>query len=263
MSADDADYQIGPEAQFLQRLHGLGATLWTGGEGFGQSECSRPLDWQNLTCEENLARLERFHWDYQPFICVNTGIPVAVFDSDTKNGGDPEKVRALLAELGVRIYAEVDTPSGGKHFYIKGHPDCPRSTRRRRTSSCPASPASTSSRTGATSSHPARCAQVRRLRLHDRLRRTRPVALPGRTTTVGRAHWSTGWPSSWSAVLRRRRARHPVVPASGTGTRASRGTAGRPTSGSRRTSTRRLGARPTRSPRPLRVGATMPSSRPR
>ena len=51
--------------------------------------------------------------------------PVAVFDVDTKNGGDTEKVRALLAELGVRIYAEVGTPSGGAHFYIKGHPDLP------------------------------------------------------------------------------------------------------------------------------------------
>ena len=34
-------------------------------------------------------------------------------------------MRALLAELGVRIYAEVRTPSGGAHFYIKGHPDLP------------------------------------------------------------------------------------------------------------------------------------------
>ena len=72
-----------------------------------------------------MARLERFHEVHQPFICANTGIPVAVFDSDTKNGGDPEKVRALLTGLGERIYAEVDTPSGGKHFYIEGHPDLP------------------------------------------------------------------------------------------------------------------------------------------
>ncbi len=27
--------------------------------------------------------------------------------------------------MGERIYGEVDTPSGGKHFYIKGHPDLP------------------------------------------------------------------------------------------------------------------------------------------
>ena len=30
-------------------------------------------------------------------------------------------VRALLAEYKVRIFAEVDTPSGGKYFYIAGH----------------------------------------------------------------------------------------------------------------------------------------------
>lgn len=125
MTGADTDNQLGPEAQFLQRLHGLGATLWTGGEGFHQNvECSRPLDWQKLTCQENMARLERFHEVHQPYICANTGI-VAVFDSDTKNGGDPEKVRALLTGLGERIYAEVDTPSGGKHFYVEGHQDLP------------------------------------------------------------------------------------------------------------------------------------------
>ena len=83
-----ADGPLGPEARFLRRLHDLGAVLWTGGEGFN-SECSRPLGWQELTCEENEARVARFHWNYQPFICVNTGIPVTVVDVDTKNGGDP------------------------------------------------------------------------------------------------------------------------------------------------------------------------------
>ena len=34
-------------------------------------------------------------------------------------------MRALLAGLKVRIFAEVDTPSGGKHFYVAGHPDLP------------------------------------------------------------------------------------------------------------------------------------------
>ena len=125
MSGADADDQLGPEAQFLQRLHDLEVTLWTGGDGFGGAECSRPPDWQNLTYQENMARLQRFHPVEQSFICANTGIPTAVFDSDTKNGGDPEKVRALLTELGERIYGEVDTPSGGKHFYITGHPDLP------------------------------------------------------------------------------------------------------------------------------------------
>lgn len=86
-------------------------------------EFVRPKGWPNLTAEGNQARIGEFRC-YKA-LCAICGIPVAVFDSDTKNGGDPEKVRALLADLKVRIYAEIDTPSGGKHLYIKGHPDLP------------------------------------------------------------------------------------------------------------------------------------------
>ncbi len=125
VGVDSAKDAPGPEVQFLGRLDDLRVPLWTGGEGFQNAECSRPPGWQKLTWEENEARLARFHRDFQPFICANTGI-LTVFDSDSKNGGDPEKVRALLTdELKVRIYAEVTTPSGGKHFWIKGHPDLP------------------------------------------------------------------------------------------------------------------------------------------
>ena len=42
---------------------------------------------------------------------VNTGDPLAVVDVE-RNASDVEKVRALLAEYKVRIFAEVDTPSG-------------------------------------------------------------------------------------------------------------------------------------------------------
>ncbi len=56
---------------------------------------------------------------------VNTGDPLAVVDVDTRNASDVEKVRALLDGLGVRIFAEVDTPSGGKHFCVAGHPELP------------------------------------------------------------------------------------------------------------------------------------------
>ena len=34
-------------------------------------------------------------------------------------------MRALLGELGVRIYAEVATPGDGRHFYVRGHPELP------------------------------------------------------------------------------------------------------------------------------------------
>ena len=58
-------------------------------------------------------------------ICANTGEKLAVVDVDPRNGGDIERVRKLLADLGVRVFAEVITPGGGRHFYVAGHPDLP------------------------------------------------------------------------------------------------------------------------------------------
>lgn len=119
-----ADY-LHPEVLFLQRLDDLGVPLWVATIAeYGDAECSRPKDWQNLTHEENDDRLAGYHIEYAPYVCASTGV-VAVFDCDTKNGCDPELVRALLIKLGVRIYAEVITPSGGRHFYVRGHPDLP------------------------------------------------------------------------------------------------------------------------------------------
>jgi hypothetical protein len=121
LSPFDAD-----AAQFLRHLLDLDAPLWVAKKGYDKAEIIRPVGWQKITCTGNRERLETYDELDRPFVCVNTGIPFAVFDSDTKNGGDPEKVRALLTdELRVRIYAEVDTPSDGKHFYIEGHPDLP------------------------------------------------------------------------------------------------------------------------------------------
>ena len=54
---------------------------------------------------------------------ANTGGPVVVVDVDLQNGGDSDKVRATLIALGVRIFAYVETPGGGGHFYVAGHPD--------------------------------------------------------------------------------------------------------------------------------------------
>ena len=90
----------------------------------GRAEFTRPRDWQNLRRDGNEDRLATFE-ENQDCLCLNTGGEVVVVDVDTRNCGDIEKVRALLAELGVRIFAEVDTPGGGKHFYIAGHPDLP------------------------------------------------------------------------------------------------------------------------------------------
>jgi hypothetical protein len=257
MTGADTDNQLGPEAQFLQRLHGLGATLWTGGEGFHQNvECSRPLDWQKLTCQENMARLERFHEVHQPYICANTGI-VAVFDSDTKNGGDPEKVRALLTGLGERIYAEVDTPSGGKHFYVEGHQDLPTVHSKADNPKLPDYPGLDIQSHGANvftpgtlrSKYPGGGYTI----VLDELDQM-PVTDGDEPTPL------TAWVAEQlgRSVKGERRARHPAAPRSGT--RASRGTARRPTSASRCTCTRRCAMRSPRSRRPPRAGATRPSS---
>jgi hypothetical protein len=86
-------------------------------------EFIRPKGWQKLTSEGNVERLSTF--SPGKAICANTGGLVTVFDVDPRNGGDIEKVRALLNELGERIYGEVTTPGGGRHFYIHGHPGLP------------------------------------------------------------------------------------------------------------------------------------------
>ena len=87
-------------------------------------EFFRPKGWQKLTSEGNAERLSTFTPDKA--ICANSGGLVTVFDVDPRNGGDFEKVRALLLkELGVRIYGEVATPGGGRHFYVTGHPALP------------------------------------------------------------------------------------------------------------------------------------------
>ena len=86
-----------------------------------------------LTAEGNEERLRDFRKGMA--VCANTGGVVTVIDVDPRNGGDPqvdprnggdiEKVRALLARLGVRVFAEIASPSGGRHFYIAGHRSLP------------------------------------------------------------------------------------------------------------------------------------------
>jgi hypothetical protein len=113
------------EQEFLARLTALdGVTVWVGSQGWWPEgpEFVRPKGWPTLDPGDNEARLTTFQ-EYRDALCLNTGMPVAVVDVDPDNGGDIEKVRALLARLGVRIFAEVDTPGSGKHFYVAGHPD--------------------------------------------------------------------------------------------------------------------------------------------
>lgn len=131
------------EVAFVGHLYELGVPLFTARPGGridvvpnaegelvevvlrnpGDPEFIRPLGWPTLTAEGNQDRIAEFRLDLDYALCMNCGEPVAVIDVDPRNGGDIEKVRALLKELGVRVYAEVNTPGGGKHFYVQGHAD--------------------------------------------------------------------------------------------------------------------------------------------
>jgi P4 family phage/plasmid primase-like protien len=53
------------------------------------------------------------------------GGKVAVGDVDPRNGGDVARMRQMLDGLGVRVYAEVETPGPGegRHFCVAGHPE--------------------------------------------------------------------------------------------------------------------------------------------
>jgi hypothetical protein len=139
----EAEQDIDCRAAFIEQLDALGVALFTaqpGGRidvvpnGNGElveeilrqpddPEFIRPMGWTGLTAEGNDDRIGEFR--YYMALCVLCGLVLAVFDVDPRNGGDIEKVRALLARLKVRIFAEVDTPGGGKHFYIAGHEELP------------------------------------------------------------------------------------------------------------------------------------------
>jgi hypothetical protein len=48
---------------------------------------------------------------------------VAAVDVDPRNQGDIERTRQMLEGLNIKIFAEVETPGGGRHFYVAGHPE--------------------------------------------------------------------------------------------------------------------------------------------
>ena len=76
-----------------------------------------------LSPDNNHKHLKR--WQPGWAIMARTGGTVALVDVDPRNGSDIEKTRQLLSGLGVRVFAEVATPSDGRHFYIAGHPELP------------------------------------------------------------------------------------------------------------------------------------------
>ena len=118
--------RLHPSMEFLRHLLGLNVPLWVGKRNLkwpDGDEFFRPKGWPTLTADGNEERLRDFRKDMA--VCANTGGVVTVIDIDPRNGGDIEKVRALLARLGVRVFAEIASPSGGRHFYIAGHPSLP------------------------------------------------------------------------------------------------------------------------------------------
>lgn len=76
-----------------------------------------------LSSTGNQAQLAR--WRPGWAIMAAMGGKVAAGDVDPRNGGDVGRVRQLLDGLGVRVYAEVETPGpgSGRHFYVAGHPE--------------------------------------------------------------------------------------------------------------------------------------------
>jgi hypothetical protein len=109
--------------EFLDHLTKLQAPIFTAPPGSGNGEFRRPDNWQSLTPDSNGVRLAAWHPGHA--LGGVMGGMVAVIDVDTKNGGDPDRTRQALDALNIRIYADVLTPSGGRHYYVAGHPDLP------------------------------------------------------------------------------------------------------------------------------------------
>lgn len=107
--------------EFVDHLVDLGVPIWA--QEFYKGGWHRPSGWQHLTAGGSRERLAR-RPDGAP-ICANLGGPVAVVDVDVKNGADVTKIETALDGIGVTIYADVITPSGGRHFYVPGHLELP------------------------------------------------------------------------------------------------------------------------------------------
>ncbi|MHD0279584.1 AAA family ATPase [Rhodococcus aetherivorans] len=101
----------------------MGVPIFIARAGVGEGEFARPPKWPELDAAGNLERLKKY--ERGDALCAVLGGPVVVVDVDVKNDADIAQVRAALDGLGVRVFGELDTPSGGKHFYVAGHLDLP------------------------------------------------------------------------------------------------------------------------------------------
>ncbi len=103
--------------EFLRRLDALGVPIV---RLPGDRHTER---WQKATTDQNAAQVTA--WRPGDALMGVMGHGTAVVDVDTKNGADVEATRSALERAGVKIGAEVRTPSGGAHFYVAGHADLP------------------------------------------------------------------------------------------------------------------------------------------
>lgn len=109
--------------ELYDALTALGRPIFTAPSGGPSSEFTRPHGWQQLTPEGNAARLAAARAG-SAFMVVLGGA-LAVVDVDVKNDASISDVRDWLVRIEVEVYAEVATPSDGRHFYVAGHPDLP------------------------------------------------------------------------------------------------------------------------------------------
>ncbi|QIK49644.1 AAA family ATPase [Gordonia hongkongensis] len=113
---------VSREQELFEHLDALGVPLFIT-LGPGLPEYRYPSDWQTTDPSTNWDRIERF--TDGDAVCAVGCDAVAFVDVDPQNGASVDDVRALLEQLGVRIYYEDRTPGGGAHFGVAGHPELP------------------------------------------------------------------------------------------------------------------------------------------
>jgi hypothetical protein len=73
-----------------------------------------PRGWQNTRTNPRLLEA----WKPGAALCAVTGVALDVIDIDPRNGGDTAWESFTSEHPSPRVYAEVATPSGGRHLYV-------------------------------------------------------------------------------------------------------------------------------------------------
>ena len=86
----------------------------------GAPEFHLPKKWPDT--KPNLEVLAE--WRRGDALCLVAGHGLDIVDVDTKNGAEVDEQRERLRGCGVTVLAEVSTPSGGAHFYVRSAGIC-------------------------------------------------------------------------------------------------------------------------------------------